>query len=155
VIIPVSIGGEGLICPDTLDPNETFTRDHFISLVLSDVKKDTHHLCGRKHPIELAVHIDNSRRHKGQKGVDKVRPNRMIRLGHPSYSPDLSPGDFWPFGVLKSPMKETVVRNPDEVEEIVCHFWTEATLDEVRLVFQEWMRRLDWVYQHHGKAVPE
>jgi hypothetical protein len=39
VMIPVFLGGEGLMYVDTLDPNETFTRDHFISFVLSDLKR--------------------------------------------------------------------------------------------------------------------
>jgi hypothetical protein len=46
-------------------------------------------------------------------------------------------------GVLKNGMKEDVFRNADEAEDFVCDFWSEAALDEVQLVFNEWMRRLE------------
>jgi hypothetical protein len=39
VMIGVFLGRRGLTCIDTLDPKETFTRDHFISFVLSNLKK--------------------------------------------------------------------------------------------------------------------
>jgi hypothetical protein len=39
VTITVSLGGEGLMCVDTLDPDKRFAQNRFISLVLSDLKK--------------------------------------------------------------------------------------------------------------------
>jgi hypothetical protein len=41
-------------------------------------------------------------RHRGQKVVDKTRHNRTMHLGHPPYSPDLSPRDFSLHGVSKN-----------------------------------------------------
>jgi hypothetical protein len=79
------------------------------------------HLSWHKSPIELAVRMDNSPCHNGQKVVNKMRPNHMICLDYPPYSPDLSPRGFWLFGVLKNRMKETVFRNSDEVEDYLSN----------------------------------
>jgi hypothetical protein len=57
--------GEESICVDALDPNETFTQDHFRRFEPSDLKKHTRNLRRRRHPIELAGHMDNSPFHNG------------------------------------------------------------------------------------------
>jgi hypothetical protein len=62
--------------------------------------------------------MDNSGRDNGQKTVGKMMRNHIIGRDHPPYSPDLSPCDFWLFGVLKKQMKETVFGNADEVEDV-------------------------------------
>jgi hypothetical protein len=141
-------GGEGLTPVDILDPNETLTQDHRISLVLSDLKKHARHLRRRKRPIEPVVHMDNSRCHTGQKVVDKIRRN------HPPYSPDLSLCDFCLFGVLKNQMKGTAFGQSDAVEDFVCTLWSEVTFDQVQPVSHEWIRRLESICEHHKECVP-
>jgi hypothetical protein len=46
--ITVLHDGDALICVDTLDRNGTFTQNHFINIVLPDLKKPAHDLRGRK-----------------------------------------------------------------------------------------------------------
>jgi hypothetical protein len=82
---------ERLIWLDTLDPNETFTLDHFVSFGLPHLKERPQNLRRRKQPTKLAVHIENPGCHNGQKVVDKMRRNHMIRFEHPLYLPGLSP----------------------------------------------------------------
>jgi transposase len=91
----------------------------------------------RKQPVELAADMNNLRRHNGQKVIDKMKRNHMMRLDHPPYSPDSSPCDFWLFVVLKNRMKENGLRNADEVDDSVCNFWSAMTLKDVQLVFRE------------------
>jgi hypothetical protein len=133
VTIIVFLRGERLIYVGALDPNETVTQENVISFVLFDLKKHAHNLRERKHAIELSVHMDNSRRHDGQRVVDRMRRNRIIGLDHPPYSPDLSPCDFWLFEVSKHRLTETVSRNGDGVEDFVSSFWSEVDLNNVQL----------------------
>jgi transposase len=85
-----------------VDPNGTFAQDDSISFVLSDLKTYARNLRRLKHPIELAVPMDNLYGHKGQNVVDKMKRNHMLPPDHPPYSPDLTPCDLWLFGVLKN-----------------------------------------------------
>jgi hypothetical protein len=71
VMIPVFRGGGELISVDTLDPNETFTQDLFISFLSSRLKKRAQNLSRRKHPIEVAAHMDNSGCHRGRRSLTK------------------------------------------------------------------------------------
>jgi hypothetical protein len=84
----------GFTNADAPDLNAKFTQDCFISFVLSDLKKYAQGLRGWKYPIELAVHMNNSRCHSGHEVADKMRRNHMMRLDHPRYPPDLSACDF-------------------------------------------------------------
>jgi hypothetical protein len=52
-------------------------------------------------------------------------------------------------------MKETALRHAGEAEEIVSNIWREVILDEVQLVFPEWMGWLELVCEHDGECVPE
>jgi hypothetical protein len=62
----------------------------------------------------------------------------------------------WPVAIwsLKNRIREAVLRNIDEVEGFACNLWSELTVHELQLVFQEWMRRLEWVCEHEGESVP-
>jgi hypothetical protein len=51
-------------------------------------------------------------------------------------------------GVLKDRLKKTEFGNVDEVGDFFCHFWRDATFDEVQLLFFEWL------CQHDGESVP-
>jgi hypothetical protein len=66
--------------PDAPDLSAKFTQVYFISLVLSDLKKSAQDLSGWKYPIELAVHMNNSRCHSGHEVADTMWRNHMMRL---------------------------------------------------------------------------
>jgi hypothetical protein len=72
------LGGESSISVDALDPNETFTQDHFMGYMLSDLKKHAHISAG-----------ENDRNH-------------MRESQRPAIFACLSPGDFWLLGVLQN-----------------------------------------------------
>jgi hypothetical protein len=79
----------------------------------------------------------------------------MIQLDHIPDSLNLSPCEFWLFGVLKVWIKENVCRNVDEAEEFVCNLWIDATFKEGQLMFHEKMKRFESVCGHDRNHVPE
>jgi hypothetical protein len=68
VAATVFSGGEGLKSFDTLDLYESFTQDHFTTLVLSDLKERARNLGRRK------------------KSVGKMRCNHMIAVDYSPHS---------------------------------------------------------------------
>jgi hypothetical protein len=52
-------------------------------------------------------------------------------------------------------MKENVFNNACEAEDFLRNFWSEVALDEVLMVFHEWMRRFEWVSERDREYVPE
>jgi hypothetical protein len=47
------------------------------------------------------------------------------------------------------------LRNANEVYNIVCKFGSEATLDEMELMFDECKIFLEWISEHGGEYVCE
>jgi histone-lysine N-methyltransferase SETMAR len=50
---------------------------------------------------KLIVHTDNAPLHTRRATIDFVEQNRMRRILHSPYSPDLAPSDFYLFGYVK------------------------------------------------------
>jgi hypothetical protein len=83
--------------------------------------------------------MDNSMCHNDSKVVSKFDKDHIARLPHPSYSPDLSPCDFWLFGMLKGILKDREFHLHDETEEAITMAWNDLTFDEAQSVFHNWM----------------
>jgi hypothetical protein len=84
-------------------------------------------------------HMDNSMCHNGSDVVSKFDRHHIARLAHLPYSPDLSPYNFWLFGMLTEILKDREFHSPDEIEEAITMAWNHLTFDGVQSVFHNWM----------------
>jgi hypothetical protein len=101
------------------------------------------------------VHMNKSMGHTGSKAVSKFDKYHIAPLPHPLYSADLSPCDFWFFGVLKGILKDREFHSHDEIEEAITIAWNDRTFDEVQSVFHNWMNRLRWVIENGIEYIVE
>jgi hypothetical protein len=99
--------------------------------------------------------MDNSTCHNESKVVLKFDKHHITGLLHPPYSPDLSPCDFWLFGMLKGILKDQEFHSRDEIEEAITMAWNDLTSDKVQSVFHNWMNRLRWVTEYGGEYMTE
>jgi hypothetical protein len=86
--------------------------------------------------------MDDSMCHNGSKVALKFEKHHIFRLPHPLYSPDISPCDFWLFGLLKGIMKDREFHSHDEIEEAITGARNGLTFEDVQGIFYDWMRRL-------------
>jgi hypothetical protein len=93
--------------------------------------------------------------HNGSKAASKFEQHHIFRLPHPPYSPDISPCDFWLFGLLKGIMKRREFHSHEEIEEAITVAWNDLTVEDVQSIFYDWMRRLAWVIKHEGEYILE
>jgi hypothetical protein len=101
------------------------------------------------------AHMDNSMRHDGSKVVLKFDNHHPAQLPHPVYSPDLSPCDFWLFGILKGILKDREFHSHDEIEEAMRMAWNDLTVDEAQRVFHNGINRLRSVIENEGEYITE
>jgi hypothetical protein len=73
---------------------------------------------------------------------------KLDSLPHESYSSNLSPCDFWLFGMLKKNIKDRVFQVVEEVITAVHRVWDDLTLDDLQSVFFNWIERFEWVIDH-------
>jgi transposase len=83
-----------------------FNQDYFIDTVLPNLYSKNGRSARRKGLPNFSVHMDTLMCHNGAKIIEKLEKRHIARDPHPPYSPDLSPCDFWLFGILKQKMKE-------------------------------------------------
>jgi hypothetical protein len=95
--------------------------------------------------------MDNSMCHNARMVTEELGRLKLHRVPHPPYSPDLSPSDFWLFGMLKDRIKDRLFRAIEEIITAVHRVWSEVTLDDLQSVFFNWMERLGYVIDHEGE----
>jgi hypothetical protein len=65
------------------------------------------------------VQLENSMCDNCQMIAQKISDEKLQRLPHPAYSPDLSPCYFWLFGMLKGNIKDHAFQIVEEILEAV------------------------------------
>jgi len=99
------------------------------------------------------LHMDNARPHRAKSTVSVLESHGIISLPHPPYSPDLAPSDFWLFGRLKNALGSTHFGTHQELCEAVEAEIHKIKTDEIRRVYNEWIRRLELCIEHQGEYV--
>jgi hypothetical protein len=99
--------------------------------------------------------MDNSTCHNGSKVASKFEQRHIFRLPHQPCSPDISPCDFWLFGLLKGIMKDRKFHSHDEIEEAITVAWNNLTFEDVQSIFYDWMRRVALVIENEGEYILE
>jgi histone-lysine N-methyltransferase SETMAR len=90
-----------------------FNQDHFIDMVLPNLYSEKRQSARRNGLPSFSVHTDKSMCHNGAKITEKLGKRHIARAPHSPYSSDLSPCDFWLFGILKQKMKERVFQSEE------------------------------------------
>jgi hypothetical protein len=134
-MITIFFTARQLIMLDALPKGSKFNKQHFIDYMFPDLKPENRNFRRRMLLATFWVHMDNSMGHNGSKVVSKFDKHQIARLPHPPYSPDLSPCNFWLFGILKGILKDRQFHSHDEIEEAITIAWNDLTFDESRASF--------------------
>jgi hypothetical protein len=82
------------------------------------------------------MEIDSSKRHNGSKVELKFGKYRLFKKPHPRYSPDISPCDFWLFGILKGILKDRESTSSGEIEGAITNVWNGLPFNDVQSGFR-------------------
>jgi hypothetical protein len=137
---------------NALPKGHKYNQDYFVQKAVPELKFAKSSFALRKIPLKFATHMDNSMCHNGRKVTSSLAQANVIRAPHPAYSPDLSPCDFWFFGMLKHRMIDRQMQSPEKILDPVSSLWNELTFDDVQKIFLERMERLKWVIQQGGES---
>jgi histone-lysine N-methyltransferase SETMAR len=154
-MITIFFTAHQLILLGVLSKGSKFNQHYFIDSVFPDLQMENLNSRRRIPHGTFWVNMDNSICHNGSKVVSKFDKHHIARLPHPPYSPDLSPCDFWLFGMLKGILNGRGFHSYDEIEEAFTMAWNDLTFDEVQSAFHNWMNRLRWVIENGGEYITE
>jgi histone-lysine N-methyltransferase SETMAR len=137
-----------LLMLNFLPKGTKFNQDYFIDTVLPNLYSEKRRIARCKGVLCFSAHMDNSMCHNGARITEKLEKRNITRAPHPPDSPDLSPCDFWTFGILKQKMKERVLQSEEQILATITESWNELTFENIQRVFHNWMERLIWVIIH-------
>jgi hypothetical protein len=113
---------------EALPKNRKSNQDYFMSTVLPELMKEKRRLLRRKRGFPFLIHMDNPTCPNCHKTTDKLTAGDIARAPHPSYSPDLSPYDFWLFGFLQESIMGMELSADDQILEAITTIWRGVTL---------------------------
>jgi hypothetical protein len=73
----------------------------------------------------------------GSKVASKFGQHHIFGLPHPSFSPDLSPCDFWLFDLLKGIMNGREFHFHVGIEEAMTVAWYDFIFEDVQSIFSD------------------
>jgi histone-lysine N-methyltransferase SETMAR len=95
-----------LIVLESLPKESTCTQHYFMSDILPDLDREKLRIRRKNPGQELFLDMNNSKCHNAKKITGKLQQKQVTRALHPPHSPDLSPCDFWFFGMVKQKIKD-------------------------------------------------
>jgi histone-lysine N-methyltransferase SETMAR len=95
-----------LLIAEYLPKGQKYSQDCFISDVLPGLEREKMRYKWRKQGGTFCVQMDHSKSHDHRKVQEKFDTKSPVCSHHPPYSPDLSPCDFWFFGMVKGKMRD-------------------------------------------------
>jgi hypothetical protein len=128
-----------------------FNQKYFIDEILLGIVDERRQIFRRIPRGIFYVHLDNSICHNSQIVTDELVIKMLERVLRPAYSPDLSPCDFWLFGMLKQKVTDRVFRTVEEILITIRKIWSEVTLGQLQSVFSNSIKRLGYVITHNGE----
>jgi streptomycin 6-kinase len=87
--------------------------------------------------------------------IAEIQRLKMTRLPQQTYSPDLSPYNFWFSGFAKQAIQHEVFDNADQLMQRLHSIVDQVTFEDLQCVFLNWMERLSWVVEHDGAYFQE
>jgi hypothetical protein len=75
----------------------------------------------------------------------------LERVPHRDYSLDLSPCDFWLFGMLKQKITDRVFRTIEEILAAIWQMWSEVPLKQLQSVSSDGSERVEYIIIDEGE----
>ena len=94
-------------------------------------------------PREVIIHHDNAPIHRSYIVQSFLNNNKIEQTGHPAYSPDLAPNDFWLIRKVKKELRDGISRTEDELLRKVIEITNSIPESEFRKCFDCWIGRME------------
>jgi transposase len=144
-----------LLIAEYLAKGQKYNQDYFISDNLPELEREKMRYERRKQGRTFFVIMDHSKSHDGGKIQGKFDMKGFIRTPNPPYSPDLSPCDFWLFGMAKEKMKDREFHAVQEIRRGLTEICNDLTFQDVQSVFLKWKIRSNWAIENCGEYYSE
>jgi [histone H3]-lysine36 N-dimethyltransferase SETMAR len=139
VLYTVFIAQWGVVVKMPLPKGGTVSGGYYANTVLPHVLKVFQE---RRPGQPMKLHDDNAPAHRSAKVLEFLDQQRITKLEHPPYSPDLAPLDFFVFPRLKKALRGRSFSNRQHIGQAISEVLEAFTEDDWLSCFQQWKSRL-------------
>jgi hypothetical protein len=105
------------------------------------------------HEKRLVIHLDNYSVHASRVSTDWLEEHSIISMPHPPYSLDLAFSDFYLFPIVKEKVERIQLADEEQFLECLQEILMGIDLEEMNMVFQAWVGRVQEVSECNGDYV--
>lgn len=135
---------------DYLPEHETLNAHYFLNNILIPLQQKILSRNPAPSTNKWILHMDNSSTHTAKIITDWIQSSIFSKLDHPSFSPDISPCDFYLFGRLKGMLAGQTFTSRETLKLRIQEILTSIKRVELISVFDEWVERLNAVKGSDG-----
>ena len=155
VMVSIFWSIDGLREIDFIENGCSMNSEHFINQILSPLSESEQFIKAKKQKQKFSIHMDNAPIHKSIMTKNFLATKGFHVPAHPAYSPDLAPSDFYLLGKLKNHPGSMKFDSPDEIVSWIEEQFAHIPPEELKRVFEDWEKRLEWVIANKGEYYPE
>jgi hypothetical protein len=85
----------------------------------------------------MTIHMDNARPPSSKRAAGEIERLELRRRSHPPSRPDISPREFWLFGLVKRILKGRKHTNGDDLLNSLLEIATEITKEHISDVYRK------------------
>ena len=108
-----------------------------VSNVLKQVEKKYRHL------NDLIIHHDNASSHEATQTMEYFEAQHIKLMGHPAYSSDLSPCNFWLFPKIKEQLRGKTFQDSNELDAAVEEQMEGLRKEDFYHCVKHWLERMN------------
>lgn len=99
----------------------------------------------------IILHHDNASSHTSRETKAYLDTQKIELMGHPPYSPDLAPNDFYLFPTIKDKLRGQRFATPEEAVEAFKNHVLGLSSSDWQKCFDKWFERMQKCIDHKGK----
>jgi hypothetical protein len=138
-LLPIFFPSIRLLVLKALPKGTTFNQDYFVDAIFPGLYNEKRRISCKEGFPAFSAHMHHSMCNNGNKISEKLAKRSIERAPHPPYSPDISPCDFWLFGMLQHKMRDREFQSEQAILSAVVKMWNDLTFADVQCAFPEWM----------------
>ena len=141
-MVAVFVAKTGHVATVPLVQQRTVTGDWYANQCLPQVQEVVARRRPKTRTRGILLHHDNAPAHRSRVVVDFLARERIQEVGHPPYSPDLAPLDFFVFPNIKRMMRGIRYESPEAAVEAFTELIEGLPASAWSSCFKKWFQRM-------------
>lgn len=141
-------GINGHVATVPLEDRKTVNSEWYTTICLPEVFEE---IRKNNRQRRILLHHDNASCHTSAETTRYLEDQKIELTGHPPYSPDLAPNDFYLFPTVKNKLRGQRFSSREEAVDAFKMHVLEIPQSEWKKCYENWFQRMQKCIDHHGE----